>query len=254
MLRVKIQYTVDSHSLDTIKKGASKHLSDIQPALRMEICARALGFNTWAAMKASDISRRSLDMGAARTFAASRNVDVDPLSLHLTMADATLLRIAMMYPELHLHGVHDGYFAPSREERIKLVANTDRGAMFKAVMAARKSGFDEARAALLNSNQAGQVLRAMALFSSLRPTKTVGQKSRSSYGMKHVAEGMFFDLCDDVTLSPGYVSNVDAIIAALDGNFPIRHEGGTSPNVSIGITVASQRAAERERNVQKRYG
>jgi hypothetical protein len=251
MTRVQIHYTVDPHHLDAVKKAASKHLAEISPSLRMEILSRALGFNTWAAMKVSKVTRQELNVDAALAFAGSREVAINPLSLHLTMAEATLLRVAKQYPELHLHGVHEGYFTPSGEQKSAIKAAALAGTFFEEMHKYRRSGFEESRVDLLDSNQAEQTLRAMALFSSLTPTKTVGQRSRSSYGIKHVAERMTFDLGDGVILAPGYVSNVDAIIAALDRDFKVKHHGGNSPNVDIGISVASLRAAQAEQKPNK---
>ena len=131
------------------------------------------------------------------------------------------------------------------------IATALAGTFFEEMHKYRRSGFEESRVDLLDSNQAEQTLRAMALFSSLTPTKTVGQRSRSSYGIKHVAERMTFDLGDGVILAPGYVSNVDAIIAALDRDFKVKHHGGNSPNVDIGISVASLRAAQAEQKPNK---
>ena len=251
MTRVQIHYTVDPHHLDAVKKAASKHLAEISPSLRMEILSRALGFNTWAAMKASKITRQEIDVDTALAFAGSRAVAINPLSLHLTMAEATLLRVAMQFPELHLHGVHEGYFTPSAEQRSAIKAAAHAGTFFEEMHKYRQSGFEESRSKLLNSNQAEQTLRAMALFSSLTPTKTVGQRSRSSYGIKHVAEHMAVDLGGGVILAPDYVSNVDAIIAALDRDFKVKHHGGNSPNVDIGISVASLRAAQVDQKPNK---
>ena len=66
-----------------------------------------------------------------------------------------------------------------------------------------------------------------------------------------MAERMTFDLGGGVILAPDYVSNVDAIIAALDRNFKIKHDGGNSPNVDIGITVTSLRAAQADQERHK---
>lgn len=254
MLRVQIHYTVDPRHLDAFKRGASRHLPAISPSLRMEICARALGYNTWAAMQASGRSRRSLEFGEVLNFGASRGITLDPLSVHLAMADATLFRIATLKPELHWDGVHEGYFSPSHEEARAIRASVPAGKFFEEVKKERLSKFEDSRGQLFESNQAPQVLRAMALFSTLAPTKTIGARSPSSYFMKHVAEQIAFDIGDGVVLEPNYVSNADAIVAALDHDFPIKHHGGSSPNVSIGITVASLRVAKEERSPRKRFG
>jgi hypothetical protein len=254
MLRVQIQYTVDPQHLDAVKTGASRHLAAVPPALRMEVCARALGFNTWAAMRVSALSRRPLDLDAAVNFAAGRNLAFDPLSLHLAMADATLIRIATLSPELHWHGIHEEYFSPSREEAQALRATVPAGAFFQEANRIRRSKFEESRSQLFSSHQADQVLRALALFSALAPTKTVGARSRSSYGIKHVAERQSYDIGNGLILRPAYVSNVDAIIAALEFGFPVKHHGGKSPNVSIGISVASLRKIEAEQNARRVYG
>lgn len=254
MLRVQIHYTVDPQHLDAVKTGASRHLPDVPPALRMEVCARALGFNTWAAMRVSARSCRQLDLEAAIDFAASRNLAFDPLSLHLAMADATLFRIATLSPEFHWHGIHEEYFSPSREEARALRATVPVGAIFQEVNRIRRSKFEESRSQLFSSHQAGQVLRALALFSALAPTKTVGARSRSSYGIKHVAERQSYDIGNGLILKPAYVSNVDAIIAALEFGFPIKHHGGTSPNVSIGISVGSLRKVEAEQSARRVNG
>lgn len=251
MSRVHITYAVDPHHLDGVKKSASKHLPAVSPSLRMEILARALGFNTWAGMKASNPVRREIDVDAALTFAGARGVSIEPLDLHRAMVDATLMRIASEAPELHWHGIHEVYFSPSPEERDAIQQKVPSGSLFKEVNRIRRESFEESRARLLKSDQADQLLRALALLTLLTPTKTVSYRSRSSYGIKHVAERMSFDLGGGVILAPQYVSNVDAIIAALDLGFPIKHEGGKSPNVAIGITIASLRAVQDEQKRRK---
>lgn len=253
MLRVQIYYTIDPDHLDAIKKGASRHLPEISPSLRMEVCARALGFKTWAAMQVSSLTRRPLELDAVLRFGEDRDIRVDPLSLHLAMSDATLTRIAARCPQLHEHGMHEKYFAPSLGETLAIQKRARAGSYFQEVKKIRLAKFEASRAQLLDSQQSGQVLRAVALFSTLAPTKGVGTRSRCSYGIKHVAERMPFDLGDGVILEPGYVSNVDAIIAAIDRNFPIKAAGGSSPNVDIGITVASLRAAENAQPPRQRF-
>lgn len=55
----------------------------------------------------------------------------------------------------------------------------------------------------------------------LKPSE---RKSVGSYGAKHVLEGL---------LTPGYVSNVECIVAAVALGYKWRHAGGSSPNISI---------------------
>jgi hypothetical protein len=254
MLRVQIHYTIDPDYYNVIKKAASRHFPEISPCLRMEVCARALGFKTWAAMQVSSLTRRPLELDAVLRFADDRDIRVDPLSLHRAMSDATLTRIASLCPQLHEHGMHERYFAPSRGEILALQEIADAGSYLQEVKKNRLTKFEASRDQLLDSQQSDQVMRAMALFSTLTPTKGVGARSRCSYGIKHLAEQVTFDLGDGLVLEPEYVSNVAAIIAAVDQKFPIKSAGGTSPNVDIGITVGSLRAAENEQRKRQRFG
>lgn len=238
-MRVKIQYTVDPNRLDTVKTSASRYLSSVPPGLRVEVLARGLGFNTWASMKVSTCCRKHLNVSLATDFAASRGISVEPLDLHLTMAGASLLRVAAMTPELHLLGTSISYFSLSSEEMRAIWETHPASEAVRQVETTRLAKFEEKRALLFENKQAEQTLRALALFSALKPTKTVGAKARSSYGIKHLAEAQAYDLGDGIVLRPDYVSNVDVMVAALDGGFPTKHHGGSSPNVSIGIAVAS---------------
>lgn len=252
MLRVQVRYTVDPNDVEALKKGASKHLAYIPPGLRMEVIARGLGFKTWAAMKVSPLVRQKAELGPAIDFASDKGTTFNPLDFHLAMAEATLLRVAELTPELHLHGIHSGYFTPTGDEALTIRHQYPTSDYFRQASLWREAKFSESRTKLIESDQAGQVLRAMATFAALSPTKTVGAKARSSYGLKHVAEKITFDLGEGVILAPNYVSNVDAIIAAIDAGFPIKHHGQNGPNISVGITAASIRTVEAERDMQRR--
>ena len=247
MLRATITYTVDPGHLDTLKVGASRYLPEIQPGLRTEILARALGFNSWAAVRASGETRRTLCIPAALAFAKERGLEIQPVDLHYTMAQATLLRIAGMTPLLHSDGYGSEYISPGRDviaEGISPGTQAYRERCRELIDAE----FSRNRSELLSEKHGRGILCAMGVFSSLARTKTVGVRAPSSYTMKHVCERMFYDIGDDIMIPPSYVSNTEAIVAALDQGFPIDCNRYTL-NVAIGIgwkSIKKVRAARED--------
>ena len=235
MLRVQINYTVDPCHIDAIKTGASRYLPYIQPAIRMEVCARALGFNTWAALIVSDMTRRCLNIKEACDFAITRGIQCNPLDLHFVMAEATTIRIAAIMPELHSCGLHSRYFEPA-EDDLKLYKDSAPEAALISKVDPRLSVIRDALQAIIFSGAtADQALRALAYFSSQTASDEVGPSAPTSYGVKHSAERLSYDLGDGLILKPDYVANADAIVAAIDCGFPIIYNDELAPNALIGI-------------------
>ena len=242
MLRATITYTVDPGHLDTLKVGASRYLPDIQPGLRTEILARALGFNSWAAVRASGETRRTLSIPAALTFAKERGLEIQPVDLHHAMAQATLLRIAEKTPLLHSDGYGNGYIRP-RPDAIAEGLTPGTPAFYDRCRELIDAEFSKSRGRLFSGKTGSGALRAMALFAGLSKTKKVGPNAPSSYRLKHICEHAVFDLGDGVVLHGAYVSNSEAIVAAMDYDFPVECDNADI-NVSVGIALTSLRKAE----------
>ena len=250
MLHVIPSYAVNREDLEFLKKGASVHLPEVQPSHRMELLARALGARTYAALRARPSDASSLvptDIPTALGYAKQRGIAVEPLDIHLALAFTILRRTARLLPDLHDVGYGRGCCQPARSEFAEL-RRTTPPAQFHAVVRERTDAiFDERRSALFESRQAHQTLRAIAFCASVRPTKAVGARAQSSYGLKHVAERLSYGLGDGVVLPAGYVANTDLIAAAVHGGLPIRHFERGSPNVGVGIFRRSMDLLRKER-------
>jgi hypothetical protein len=185
-----------------------------------------------------------MNIDSAMAFATDRGITIDPLDLHLAMAQATLLRVARLTPNIHWDGIKLDYFAPSREEMSVIYATFPISEVAVESQRLRLAKFEASRKKLLSGNYAGQVLRAMSLVSLLIPTKQVWSEARSSYKLKHIAENLTFHIGDGLILEPEYVASVDVIIAAIDAGFAVKPYVGQSPNAAVGATVASVKALE----------
>ena len=244
MLQAQIHYTVDSRYLADLKAGAAKHFPQVPPALRTEVLARGLGFRTWASMQASHPTRAMMNIESALAFAHDRGITIAPLDLHLAMAQATLLRVARLTPNIHWDGIKLDYFTLSKEELKAIHTAFPDDQIRVEVLRQRMAKFEASRKKLISGNYAGQVLRAICLVSLLIPTKSVWAGARSSYKLKHIAENLTFHIGGGLVLKPEYIASVDVIIAAIDAGFPVKPYEGQSPNAAVGATVASVEALE----------
>ncbi|WP_125778368.1 hypothetical protein [Antribacter gilvus] len=95
----------------------------------------------------------------------------------------------------------------------------------------RRERFELWRTELRSSAENVARVRAW-LEQNIERRKTINADA-GSYGLKHFAEKVL----------GGYVSNGELIAAAIIAEFPYRHHGGLSPNVSFGMTSGSVKAA-----------
>lgn len=104
------------------------------------------------------------------------------------------------------------------------------------------TAFEQDRSALLSEKSLTVIESVMGIIGACRTTTTFGAESPGSYQLKHTAEW----LLKDDPAAYGYVSNGQAIAAALALDIPVRRDGHGSPNADIGLHVADYRQLRQE--------
>lgn len=129
--------------------------------------------------------------------------------------------------------------APERDRRLaaamveepRLNANGMGPGAYSGTLQERRDRFDRWRTELRSRADHVEKVRAW-LVENVDPRKTVNPAA-GSYSLKHIAEELLGE----------YVSNGELIAAAIIAGYPYRREGGSSPNVSFGMTAGSLKAA-----------
>lgn len=140
-----------------------------------------------------------------------------------TASQRRLERILTAHPNLTSDGFSCGHQAPARGCR-----NLSCGDQVK-------TGLSHAR---LRLPRAAAVIKAVAdLLGPYVPADRATTRSPGSYQLKHAAEHCLADH----PVARGYVANGEFIAAALLAGFPVKPEGGGSPNALIGMRQADAR-------------
>jgi hypothetical protein len=215
---------VDSNSIESIKADLTKYFKNVKSSHRVEALARALGFNTYAALRAEIQKETSgkvlLNWVSFRAYLEEKGYnDVIARPLFLAAGRATIRCIMKEYPLLTYEGVGiDPY-------HYKGIALQDYQKVF--------FGF---RDEMLLDENIEQFLRSYVFVSKIEKTKSI--TDNNSYFLKHIAEKFSFTYPDGVTSQPKGVFNGSLIFAAIHAGFKIREWAG-SQNVSFNMKKRS---------------
>lgn len=218
MIVSHVSYNLDMSDLARLKVAASVLLPELSPTWRLEVMARAAGSLTYASLRAKLKTPCAVVLDPAipvRAFLEDRAVSIDPLKIHLAFAHSAVLRMLEDHPHLHHHGYGTEYFINGHGARSSMAAS---------------------RTELAGTVAAGEFLRAHAFLQKIKKIDTVN-RSRSSYGLKHVVEKIAFDLGGQI-LPANYITNGALIAAALYNGFDL-HRIDHGPNAHFNMSKRS---------------
>ena len=165
-----------------------------------------------------------------------RGFAVDTIPFHLAVGRAAITETLAAEPSLTMEGMGVG-------DRARVGDRWETGEE-------RRARFDRSRAKLLTDDGVEQFLRALACVWRVAPTKQFTGR-HSSYGLKHLAEGLPCTYPEGQRLGPDYVSNGALIAAALHVGFRTKTYtdpvGRLSLNASFNMSLRSLKLLRQER-------
>lgn len=199
--------------IDSMKADLTTYYPDIKSSHRVEALARALGFKTYAALRANDLFsspiQGEIDWFAFSSYLQEKGFQPTAKPLYLASGRAAIKLIMGEYPNLTYEGVgintehHKGETTQEYVER-----------------------FRREREAMLLDSCVEEFLRAYSVVSRISKTRTITKK-RGSYGLKHIAEKALLVYPDGEESAPSYVCNGSLIFAALNAGCYLKEIEGT---------------------------
>mgnify|MGYP000300681177 CR=1 FL=1 len=192
--KINILFT---EQIDSIKSDLTKYLPHIKSSHRVEAMARALGFKSYAALKAQDLFwepiETTVDWNAFKNYLLDKSFECNAKPLYLAMARAAsrlILEMPALEPELTTDGigVH------------------------------RHSSFNHARYNMLSDEAVLGFLQAYNLVKKIDKTRTITNK-RGSLELKRIVDQAGFTYPDGEISPPGPVYMGCLICGALHAGF-----------------------------------
>lgn len=226
MLAVTLSHAVAAGDLALLKEAAALRLASVRsPAQRVEILARALGFQTWAALQAhaalDSWDRQPVQLAPALDYAAARSLKVTALDIHLTLALMSFKSTVQASSMIHAKGWgHQGCESAlaGAEAETEGLSYEERQLRNGIRLKSRQK---ELRQELLAADRADTFLRAQAFFAGLEFDGDAGREAPSIYALQHLAGTRPFDLEGGVHLDPQEIPLPDMIAAAWDLGAPL---------------------------------
>lgn len=203
--RIHIAFT---EQIDSMKADLTKSLPDIKSSHRVEALARALGFQTYAALRARDLFLSPIltevNWLAFSDYLKEKGFHPTAKPLYLAAGRAAIrliLEVPGLEPKLTREGIgintyhHKGETAQEYVER-----------------------FRRERMDMLLDSSVVEFLRSYSLVSRITHTRTITTK-RGAYNLKHIAENVSFFYPDGEESKPAYVCTGSLICAALQAGF-----------------------------------
>lgn len=196
--------------IDWMKADLTKYFPDIKSSHRVEALARALGFKTYASLRAVDLFfdgpiHADVDWAAFNDYLSEKGFRPTAKPLFLAAGRASIrLTLSMKdwdYQNLTREGFginkshHEGETPQARAER-----------------------FRKAREDMLSDSSVEEFLRSYSVVSRIPKTRTITKK-RGAYNLKHIAEKATIFYPDGETSPPQYVCTGSVIFAALSAGF-----------------------------------
>ncbi|TKW61711.1 MAG: hypothetical protein DI628_03545 [Blastochloris viridis] len=207
MLTLPIRIAFAEH-IDSMKADLTKYCPEIKSSHRVEALARALGFKTYAALRARDLLfspiDTEVDWPAYRDYLTDKGFNPTAKPLYLAAGRANirlLLEMKGLEPNLTRQGIgvdtlhHQGETSQQYAKR-----------------------FGQARMDLLLDSSVEEVLRAYTVVSRIPFTRTITTK-HGAYKLKHIAEKASFTYPDGQVSPAKYVPTGSLICAALTAGF-----------------------------------
>ncbi len=193
-----------------MKADLTKYFPDIKSSHRVEALARALGFKTYASLRAADLFfdgpiHADVNWPAFNNYLSEKGFHPTAKPLFLAAGRASIrLTLGMRdwnYQNLTLEGFginksyHEGETPHAHAERFK-----------------------KAREDMLSDSSVEEFLRSYSVVSRIPKTRTITKK-RGAYNLKHIAEKASILYPDGEISPPQYICTGSVIFAALSAGF-----------------------------------
>jgi hypothetical protein len=194
--------------IESMKADLTKSLPYIKSSHRAEAMARALGFNTYAALRAKDLFSSpievEIDWLAFSGYLKEKGFYPTAKPLYLAAGRAAIrliLEVPGLEPKLTREGIGINKEHHKGEAAQEYVAR-----------------FRRERQDMLLDSSVVEFLRSYCLVKRIPRTRTITTK-RSAYNLKHIAENVSFFYPDGEESPPDYVCTGSLICAALHAGF-----------------------------------
>lgn len=218
--------------IDSIKADLTKYYPDIKSSHRVEALARALGFKTYAALRAADLFwdgpiHAKIDWDAFSNYLVQKGFNPTAKPLYLAVGRSAIRLILSEYPNLTYEGAGINTEHHKGETTQEYVAR-----------------FRKAREDMLLDSSVEEFLRAYSVVSRISGTRTITKK-RGAYGLKHIAEKAKIVYPDGEVSPPSYVCTGSLIFAAMNSGFYYKEIEG-SQSVYFNMLQKSIEELDRE--------
>lgn len=197
-----------AEQIDSMKSDLAKYLPHIKSSHRVEALARALGFKTYASLRARDLFlspiETEVNWSAFHDYLKGKGFQVTAKPLYLAAGRASV-RLILEMPALEPNLTREGNGI-----------NTDHHKGETAQEYAKR--FHQERLDMLLDSSIVEFLRSYCLVSRIPHTRTVTTK-RGAYALKHIAENVSFTYPDGEISPASYVCTGSLICAALHAGF-----------------------------------
>lgn len=207
MLTLPIRIHFAEH-IDSLKADLTKYYPQIKSSHRVEALARALGFKTYAALRARDLLaspiETQVDWPAFNNYLKEKGFNPTAKPLYLAAGRAAI-RLLIEVPVLEPNLTHEGIGVDREHHQGESPQSYARR-------------FHQARMDLLLDSSVEEFLRSYMLVSRIPATRTITKKY-GAYKLKHIAEESSFTYPDGEISPPKYVRTGSLIAAALHAGF-----------------------------------
>lgn len=211
--------------IDWMKADLIKYYPNIKSSHRVEALARALGFKTYAALRAADFLNVmygesvlvDVNWSAFNAYLKEKGFHATAKPLFLAVGRASI-RLTLESKDWDYKLLtHEGFYIDTSHEK----EGTPQ-----ARIQARMERFKRAREDMLLDSSVEEFLRAYSVVSRIPYTRTVTTK-RGAGSLKHIAEEVSFTYPDGEVSPPSYVATGSLIFAALSAGFYFKPVDGS---------------------------
>ncbi|MDX9688981.1 MAG: hypothetical protein RBT70_00750 [Alphaproteobacteria bacterium] len=213
--------------IDSMKADLTRYFPDIKSSHRVEALARALGFNTYAALRTADPFKggpavlADVNWTAFDDYLKEKNFQARAKPLFLAAGRASIRLTLGMKERDYQNLTRDGFGINTSHHR----GETPQ---------ARTERFIQAREDMLQDSSVEEFLRSYSVVSRIPKTKTVTSK-HGAYKLKHIAEKASFTYPDGEKSPPAYVPTGSLIFAAVSAGFWFKPPAIDSQSVSFNM-------------------
>lgn len=215
-----------AEQIDSMKVDLTRYLPDIKSSHRVEALARALGFKTYAALRAADLFYgghivADVNWAAFNDYLKEKGFYATAKPLFLAAGRASI-RLTLGMPDWDYQNLtRDGFGINTSHHK----GETPQ---------ARAERFKRTREDMLTDESVEEFLRSYSVVSRIPKTRTITKK-RGAYGLKHIAEKASIVYPDGEISPPSYVCTGSLIFAAVSAGFWFKPTTEDSQSVNFNM-------------------